>query len=174
MPTPQKEALVAEISEKFDSSAAVILADYRGLSVKDMQLLRTMLRESGAQVSVYKNSLALIAVTGLGLQEGLAELLAGPTVFVFAPEDPVAPAKALVNFAKDHEALQIKGGLMDKAPLDAAGVKAVAALLSREELLAKLLGTMQNPLVGVVRVLNGPAEAFARVVKAIADQKEAA
>jgi large subunit ribosomal protein L10 len=174
MPTPQKEALVAEIRAKFDSSAAVILADYRGLSVKDMQQMRTMLRASGAEVSVYKNSLAQIAVNDLGLQEGLTELLAGPTVFVFATDDPVAPAKALVNFAKDHEALQIKGGLMDKAPLDADGVKAVAALLSREELLAKLVGTMQNPLVGLVRVLNGPAEAFARVVQAIADQKEAA
>jgi large subunit ribosomal protein L10 len=174
MPTPQKEALVAEIRAKFDDSNAVILADYRGLSVKDMQVLRNKLREVGAEVSVYKNSLSLIAVTDLGLQEGITELLVGPTMFVFAPEDPVAPAKALVDFAKSHEALQVKGGLMEKAPLDAAGVKAVAALPSREELLAKLLGTMQNPLVGIVRVLNGPAEAFARVVKAIADQKEAA
>lgn len=174
MPTPQKEALVAEIREKFDGATAVILADYRGLSVKDMQALRVKLREAGAETHVYKNSLSLIAVTDLGLQEGLTELLQGPTMFVFAPEDPVAPAKALVNFAKEHEALEIKGGLMEKAPLDAAGVKAVAALPSREELIAKLLGSMQNPLVGVVRVLNGPAEAFARVVKAIADQKEAA
>ena len=174
MPTPEKEALVAEIRAKFDGATAVILADYRGLSVKDMQQLRNDLRATGAEVSVYKNSLSLIAVTDLGLQEGLTELLVGPTVFVFAPEDPVAPAKALVNFAKTHEALEIKGGLMEKAPLDAAGVKAVAALPSREELIAKLLGTMVNPLVGTVRVLNGPAEAFARVVKAIADQKEAA
>ena len=174
MPTPHKEAVVAEIREKFAAAAAVILADFRGLSVKDMQVLRNKLRETGAEVRVYKNSLSLIAVRDLGLQEGLTELLVGPTIFVFAPEDPVAPAKALVDFAKEHHALQVKGGLMDKAPLDAVGVKAVAALPSRDELLAMLLATMQNPLVGVVRVLNGPAEAFARVVKAIADQKEAA
>jgi large subunit ribosomal protein L10 len=174
MPTPQKEALVAEIRGKLEGSAAVIVADYRGLSVKDMQQLRVKMREAGSEVVVYKNSLALIAVRDLGLPEELGEMLVGPTVFAFASEEPVAPAKALMAFAKDHEALQVKGGLIESAVVDAARMKAVAALPSREELVAKLLGTMQNPITGFVRVLNGPAGAFARVLRAIADQKEAA
>ncbi len=174
MPTPQKEATVAEIRGKLEGSAAVIMAEYRGLSVKEMQALRRNMRAAGGEVVVYKNSLALIAVRDLGLPEEFGEFLVGPTMFAFAAEEPVAPAKALVDFAKEHEALVVKGGLVEKAVVDAAGIKAVASLPSREELVAKLLGTMQNPITGFVRVLNGPAGAFARVLRAIADQKEAA
>ena len=174
MPTPQKEALVAEIRAKLDGAAGIILADYRGLSVKELQQLRRNLRETGAEVKVYKNSLAMIAVTEAGLPEGLNDMLVGPSVFVFAGEDPVAPAKVMTTFAKEHAALEVKGGLVEGALVDAAGMAAVAALPSREELIAKMLGTMLNPMSGLVRVLNGPAGAFARVVQAIADQKAAA
>jgi len=174
MPTPQKEALVAEIRGKLDGSAGVILADYRGLSVKEFQQLRRSLRETGSEVRVYKNSLAMIAVTEAGLPAGLNEMLVGPTVFVFTGDDPVAPAKVMTTFAKQHAALEIKGGIVEGALLEASGMAAVAALPSREELIAKMLGTMLNPMSGLVRVLNGPAGAFARVVAAIADQKAAA
>jgi large subunit ribosomal protein L10 len=173
MPTPQKEALVAEIRGKLDGSSGVILADYRGLSVKELQQLRRGLRDAGAETRVYKNSLAIIAVTEAGLPGGLNEMLVGPSVFVFTGEDPVAPAKVMTTFAKEHAALEIKGGLVEGALVDAAGMAAVAALPSREELVAKMLGSMLNPMSGLVRVLNGPAEAFARVVQAIADQKAA-
>jgi len=104
----------------------------------------------------------------------MGEYLAGPTAFVFAGEDPVAAAKTLTNFAKTHQQLEVKAGLVDNRVVDANAVKAIAALPSREELVAKLLGTMQNPLVKTVRVLNGPASAFARVLGAIAEQKQAA
>jgi large subunit ribosomal protein L10 len=174
MPTPQKEALVAEIRAKLEGAAGIILADYRGLSVKELQQLRRNLREAGAEVKVYKNSLAMIAVTEAGLPESLNDMLVGPSVFVFAGEDPVAPAKVMTTFAKEHAALEVKGGLVEGALVDAAGMAAVAALPSREELVAKMLGTMLNPMSGLVRVLNGPAGAFARVVQAIADQKAAA
>jgi large subunit ribosomal protein L10 len=174
MPTQQKEALIAEIRERLDGSAGLILADYRGLSVKDMQELRGKMREAGAELTVYKNRLARIAVGELGMPEGLSELLAGPTLFAFVSGEPVAPAKALAAFAKTHVALQVKGGLVDAAFVDADGMKAVAALPSREELIAKLLGTMLNPVTGFVRVLNGPASAFVRVLSAVADQKAAA
>jgi len=173
MPTAQKEQLVEEIKDRFSGSNAVLLADYRGLSVKEVQQLRVKLREAGAEMTVYKNSLTEIAMRELALPD-MADYLAGPTAFVFAGEDPVAPAKALTAFAKDHKALELKGGLVENQVVNADGVKAIATLPSREELIAKLLGTMVNPLVGFARVLNGPVEAFARTVQAVADQKAAA
>jgi len=174
MPTPQKEALVAEIRGRLGGSTGVILADYRGLSVKELQQLRRSLRETGAEVKVYKNSLAIIAVTEAGLPGGLNEMLVGPSVFVFTGQDPVGPAKVMAAFAKGHPALEIKGGLVEGTLVDASGMAAVAALPSREELIAKMLSAMLNPMSGLVRVLNGPAGAFARVVQQIADQKAAA
>lgn len=172
MPTETKEALVAEIKDRFNAAEAVIMADYRGLSVKQMQLLRNKVREVGGEIKVYKNSLTEIAVRELALPS-MDEFLAGPTAFVFIDADPVAPAKALTAFAKENEALQLKGGFVQNHVVDAEGVKAIASLPSREELLAKLLGTMINPLQGTVRVLSGPARAFVTVVDAIAKEKAA-
>lgn len=173
MPTAQKEQLVEAIKDRFAGSQAVLLADYRGLSVKELEQLRGKLREVGAELTVYKNSLTEIAMRELALPS-MTDYLAGPTAFVFAEEDPVGPAKALTAFAKEHKALELKGGLVENQVVDADGVKAIATLPSREELIAKLLGTMVNPLVGFARVLNGPVEAFARTVQAVADQKAAA
>ena len=173
MPTAQKEQLVEEIKNRFNDSGAVLLADYRGLSVKELEQLRVKLREAGAELTVYKNSLTEIAMRELALPS-MTEYLSGPTAFVFGGEDPVAPAKVLTQFAKEHKALELKGGLVENQVVDAASVKAIATLPSREELIAKLLGTMVNPIVGFARVLNGPVEAFARTVQAVADQKAAA
>jgi len=173
MPTAQKEQLVEEIKNRFNDSGAVLLADYRGLSVKELEQLRVKLREAGAELTVYKNSLTEIAMRELALPS-MTEYLSGPTAFVFGGEDPVAPAKVLTQFAKEHKALELKGGLVENQVVDAASVKAIATLPSREELIAKLLGTMLNPIVGFARVLNGPTEAFARTVQAVADQKAAA
>jgi large subunit ribosomal protein L10 len=173
MPTPKKVALVEEIRARFADANAVILVDYRGLTVKEMQTLRGSLRQTGSELKIYKNSLTEIAVSELEVG-GLIDLLAGPTAFMFASADPVAPAKAIMDFAKEHQALEVKGGLIEGNLVDAASIKAVAALPSRDELIAKLLGTMLNPMSGFVRVLNGPAAAFARVLKAVADQKAAA
>lgn len=173
MPTQLKEQTVAEIKDRFARANAVILVDYRGLTVKELQELRGKLRESGCEIKVYKNTLTEIAMRELAMPD-LGSLLEGPSAFTFAYGDPVAPAKALVNYAKEHKALEVKGGFIERSVTSADGVKALASLPSREELVAKLLGTMQNPVGGFVRVLAGPAGAFARVVKAIADQKAAA
>jgi len=173
MPTAQKEAKVAEIKSRIDASDAFIMTDYRGLTVKEMAQLRNDLRAQGGELSVYKNSLTQIAVRELGLPE-MDAMLEGPTAFLFVQGDPVASAKALTAFAKEHSALEVKGGYVQSQLVDAAGIKALAELPSREELIAKLLGTMLNPLTGTVRVLNGPMSAFARVMGAIADQKQAA
>ncbi len=173
MPTTVKETQVAAIKDRFNGAEAIIMVDYRGLTVKAMQQLRTKLRETGSEVKVYKNSLTEIAIRELALPN-MDAYLEGPTAFVFIPEDAVAPAKALTAFAKEFPALELKGGYVQGQVVDAAGVKAIATLPSREELIAKLLGTMQNPIVGFARVLNGPVEAFARTVQAVADQKAAA
>jgi len=173
MPTQLKEQTVAEIKDRFARASSVILVDYRGLTVKELQELRGKLRESGSELRVYKNTLTEIAMRELAMPD-LGTLLEGPSAFTFTYGDPVAPAKALVAYAKDHKALEVKGGFIERSVTDADGVKALAALPSREELVAKLLGTMQNPMSSFVRVLAGPAGAFARVVKAIADQKAAA
>ena len=173
MPTLLKEDKVVEIKNRFTGSGAVIMADYRGLTVKEMQLLRNNLRAVGCELKVYKNSLTEIAMRELALPN-MDAYLAGPTAIVFTGEDPVAPAKALTAFAKLHKALEVKGGLVENQVVDAEGVKAIAALPSREELIARLLGTMLNPIIGFARVLNGPVEAFARTVSAVAEQKDAA
>jgi len=172
MPTVRKEETVAEIKDRFNAAESVIMADYRGLTVKEMQQLRVAVRQAGGEIKVYKNTLTEIAIRELALPN-MDEYLEGPTAFVFIAEDPVAPAKALATFAKAHQALELKGGLVQNQVVTAAGVKAIATLPSREELIAKLLGTMQNPLTGTVRVLAGPARAFATVLDAIAKQKAA-
>ena len=173
MPTVAKEQVVEEIKDRFADAQAVLLVDYRGLSVKELELLRVKLREAGAELRVYKNSLTEIAMRELALPS-MTSYLAGPTAFVFTSEDPVAPAKALTTFAKDHKALELKAGLVENQVVGPDGVKAIAMLPSREELIARLLGTMLNPIVGFARVLNGPVEAFARTVSAVAEQKSAA
>ncbi len=173
MPNESKSAAVAEIKQKLTDSVGVIMADYRGLSVKQMQELRVKVRESGGELRVYKNSLTEIAIRELAMPS-LDEFLQGPTAFLFASTDPVAPAKALVDYAKANTALELKGGLVQNSIVDAAGVKAIAALPSREELIAKFMGVALNPVRGFMSMANAPAGAFARVIKAVADQKAAA
>lgn len=173
MPNARKVESVSEIKDRFSRASSVILADYRGLTVKELQELRGKLRETGAELRVYKNTLTQIAMRELAMPD-LGDLLDGPTAFLFAFGDPVAPAKALVDYTKEHKALEVKGGFIERSVTDAAGVKALAALPSREELIAKLAGSLAMPLGGFARVLAAPAGALARALGAVADQKAAA
>ncbi|MDR3037434.1 MAG: 50S ribosomal protein L10 [Coriobacteriales bacterium] len=169
MPNSAKVALVSQIKEEISAADAVWVVDYRGLTVKQAEGLRGKIREQGAVLKVYKNSFTQRALTDLELPS-LGPILEGPSAFVFVSGDPVASAKALKVFAKENSKLEIKGGLFNKAVVSADQVKAIADLPSREELIAKLLGTLQNPLTGIVRVLNGPAEKLVRTLGAIADK----
>jgi len=173
MPSDQKSVMVAAIKDKITGSGGMILADYRGLSVKEMQELRSRVREAGGEIKIFKNRLTIIALRELALPT-MDEHLMGPTAFVFTPEDPVSAAKAIMNFAKQHDALQVKAGFLDNEVVDAESVKAIAALPSREELIAKLMGTMLNPVRGFMAMANAPAGALTRAMKAVADQKAAA
>lgn len=173
MPNVHNQETLVKIKEDLQGVNAMWAVDYRGLTVKEIQALRNAIREADASLKVYKNTLMHIALEELELPS-LDAVLEGPSAFVFAGEDPVASAKAIKDFAKKNPNLVIKGGMMDGSFVDAAQVDAIASLPSREELIAMLLGTISNPLVKTVRVLNGPMEAFARCVSAIGDQKNAA
>lgn len=173
MPTVQKESLVDEIKARLTTAGGIIMADYRGLSVKEMQELRGKVRESGAELKIYKNRLTMIAIREVAMPS-LDDYLTGPTALVFVSDDPVAPAKALQDFAKAHPALEIKGGLVQNQVVDSASVKAIASLPSREELIAKLMGMMLSPIRGFMGMANAPASAFARTLAAVAEQKAAA
>ena len=172
MPTQAKKDTVQEIKETLQESAGMFVVDYRGLSVKATQDLRRKLTESGANMRVLKNNLVKLALSEAELPE--LDVLTGPTAYIFFESDPVAPAKVLKEFAKENKQLEIKGGLSSGRVVDVDQIKAIADLPSHEELIAKLLGTIQNPLTKVVRVLNGPKQQLAQVIKAIADQKDAA
>ncbi|MCL5045223.1 MAG: 50S ribosomal protein L10 [Actinobacteria bacterium] len=170
---PEKEMAVGELTEKFRNSKAAVLTNYRGLNVAQATKLRKKLREAGVEYRVVKNTLARIAAHQLGLT-GLDGFLEGPTAIAFGAQDPVAPAKALSDFAKDNKQLEIKAGLLEGKVIDPTGVKALADLPSREVLLAMVLGGMQAPMYGLVTVLNGPLRQFAYVLEAVRKQREEA
>lgn len=167
----QREAKVAEISEKFSRAQSAILVDYRGLNVAAMTELRRNLRNAGVELKVYKNTLTRIALHGQD-QTGLDSALEGPTAIAFGYDDAIAPAKLLVEFAKEHKDLELKAGLVDGKVVNVDEIKALASLPSREELLAKLVGSLVSPLRGLVNVLSGPQRNLVYVLEAIRKQKE--
>jgi large subunit ribosomal protein L10 len=169
MPSNAKIELVSRIKEDLTAADAVWVVDYRGLSVKQAEDLRTRVREQGAALKVYKNSFAERALADLELPS-LGAILEGPSAFVFVSGDPVASAKAIKTFAKENESLEVKGGLFNRAVVTADQIRAIADLPSREELIAKLIGSIRSPLVGVVQVLNGPASKLVRTLGAIAEK----
>lgn len=168
MPRPDKVAVVDEVREGLSNSAATLLTHYRGLSVTELAELRAKLRETNARMRVAKNTLARRAAVDAGFDD-LAEMMSGPTGLVFCDEDPVGPAKALREFAKDHPDLVVRGGYLDGAVLSEAEANKLADLESREELLAKLVGLMYGALANTARLLKAPIEQQARLVQALVD-----
>ncbi|NNG18041.1 50S ribosomal protein L10 [Naumannella sp. ID2617S] len=165
MARPDKAAAVAELKDKFSSSDAVVLTEYRGLSVAALQELRRSLGQD-ATYAVTKNTLTQIAAKEAGI-EGLDDQLVGPTALTFINGDVATVAKGLKNFSKDNPLLVIKGGVMEGRLLDADGVKKLADLESREVLLAKLAGGMKANLNKAAYVLAAPASKLARVLGAL-------
>ncbi|MGG3433979.1 50S ribosomal protein L10 [Heyndrickxia coagulans] len=156
----KKKQLVDEITDKFKSSTAVVVVDYRGLNVAEVTELRKQLREAGVEFKVYKNTMTRRAVEAAGM-DGLNSALTGPNAIAFSTEDVVAPARILNDFAKDHEALEIKAGVIEGNVATVDEIKALATLPSREGLLSMLLSVLQAPIRN-----------FALAAKAVADQKE--
>jgi large subunit ribosomal protein L10 len=165
-----KKAAVAEISAKVANAQSIVLAEYRGLEVSDMTALRARARGAGVYLRVLKNTLARRAVAGTPF-EGLAQHMSGPLAYGIS-SDPVAAAKVLNEFAKANEKFVIRAGAMAGEVMTPKQVATLATMPSREELLAKLLGTMQAPIAKFVQTLNEVPGRFVRTVAAIRDQKE--
>lgn len=165
-----KKAVVSDLTDRLSTAQAVIIAENRGLEVVGATQLRKRAREQGVYLKVLKNTLARRAVADTPF-ENLASELTGPLMYAIS-DDPVAAAKVLNDFAKDHSAqFVLRGGSLPNKMLDVASVKALATLPSREELLAKVLGTMQAPITQFVRTLNEIPTSFVRAVAAVRDQK---
>lgn len=168
----EKKAVVAEVSEQIASAQSVVLAEYRGLTVTEITALRAEARKSDVYLRVLKNTLVRRAVEGTDFA-GLTDDMVGPLMFGIS-NDAVAAAKVMSNFAKDNDKFVIKAGAMPNEVLSPAGIKALASMPSRDELLSKLLGTMQAPIAKFVQTLNEVPTKFVRGVAAVRDQKEAA
>jgi len=168
----EKKAVVAEIGGQVAKAQAIVLAEYRGIEVGDMTALRKKARESGVYLRVLKNTLARRAVADTPFS-GLAEHMVGPLAYGIS-DDPVAVAKVLHEFAKGNDKFVIKAGAMANFVMSPKDIAQLATMPSREELLAKLLGTMQAPIAQFVRTLNEVPARFARGLAAVRDQKQAA
>ena len=152
-----KQPIVAEISEAIKEAQSVVLVDYRGLTVEQDTNLRKQLREAGVTYKVYKNTMMNFAFKGTDF-EGLAPYLEGPSAVAISTTDATAPARILAKFAKDAKALEIKAGVVEGTVYDANGMQAIAAIPSRDELISKLLGSLQSPITNFARVMNQLAE----------------
>jgi len=168
----QKQAVVAEVAAQLASAQAVIVAEYRGLDVARVTQLRSKARKSGLYLRVLKNTLARRAVKGTPFEQ-LTDQMVGPLMYGIAA-DPVAGAKVIAEFARENELFVIKGGAMANTKMSDKDVKALALLPSREELIAKLMGTMQAPVAKLVRTMNEVPGKFVRTLAAYRDSKEKA
>lgn len=167
-----KKEVVAEVSARLANAQAIVLAEYRGLPVEDITKLRSQARAAGVYLRVLKNTLARRAVQGTPFEK-LADQMVGPLAYGIS-DDPVAAAKVLHAYAKANEKLVIKGGMLPNQVMSAKEVGSLATMPSREELLAKLMGTMQAPVAKFVQTLNEVPAKFVRTVAAVRDQKEKA
>ena len=169
-----KQPIVDEISGVIKDAQSVVVVDYRGLTVSEDTQLRKQLREAGVSYKVYKNTLVSRAVEGTEF-ESLRDVLEGPSAFAVSTDDATAPARILAKFAKTAPALEIKAGVVEGTYYDAEGMKTIASVPSRDELLSKLLGSLQSPITNLARVLNqiveqgGSADAAAETAEASAE-----
>ncbi|WP_102227161.1 50S ribosomal protein L10 [Acidimangrovimonas sediminis] len=171
MDRAQKEKVVEELGQIFESSGVVVVAHYEGLTVAEMQDLRAKMREVGGSVRVAKNRLAKIALQDKPCAS-MADLLTGMTVLAYS-EDPVAAAKVVEDYAKKNEKLKVLGGAMGDTALDPAGVKAVAAMPSREELIASIVGCIGAPASNIAGAIGAPASNIAGILSTLEDREAA-
>lgn len=152
-----KKPVVEEISEAIKNAQSVLLVDYRGLTVAEDTALRKQLREAGITMKVYKNTMMEFAFKGTDCEK-LQEYLEGPSALIVSKTDATAPAREISKFAKTAPKLEIKGGIVEGTAYDAKGMAQIASIPSREELLSKLLGSLQSPITNFARVMNQLAE----------------
>ena len=172
MDRAEKRELVTGLNEAFSNAGSVVVAHYAGITVAQMNDLRSKMRAAGGTVKVAKNRLARIALQGTE-SEGIQDLFIGQTLVAYS-EDPVAAPKVASDFAKGNDKLVILGGAMGATALDADGVKALASLPSLDELRARLVGMIATPATRIAQIVNAPAGSLARVIGAYARKDEAA
>ncbi len=168
----QKKQIVADLVDKMKNSASGVFVDYKGINVADDTALRKKLREAGVSYTVIKNTMARFAIKELGFDD-IEPIFNGTTALAVSENDLVAPAKILCDYAKDHENFTVKAGFVEGRTIEPAEVKALAALPPKEVLVAKVLGSMNSPITGLVTVLNGNIRGLAVALNAIAEKKSA-
>jgi len=166
----QKEVIIKDLTEKLKNSKAVVFSDYKGLNVKDMTQLRRDLREAGVDLKVLKKTLMNVALKNAGIEMD-AKKLEGQVAIAVSSEDEVAAAKIIAKLAKANENLKIVGGILGTKELSVAEVDALAKLPSKEELLSKLVGSLNAPASGFVNVLAGNVRGLVTVLQAISEKK---
>lgn len=164
-----KQPIVQAIAEDIAGAQSAVLVDYRGLAVAEDTELRKQLREAGVIYKVCKNTMMKRAFEGTEFA-GLEEYLEGPSALAISKDDATAPARILCKFAKDAKALEVKGGVVEGAVYDVAGIQELSKIPSREELLSKLLGSIQSPITNFARVIKQIAEKDGEVVEAAAEE----
>ena len=173
MPRPDKVEKVAEIKGRFQANQAVLVTEYRGLTVENMAVLRKTLRGSGVELRVTKNTLMRIALQETEY-EPILSLIEGPVALAFVHSDVVKAAQSLVTFARKNPKLKIRGGLVEGKMVQGPDVRVIATLPPREVLLALVVGTIKAPINNLVGVLSGPTRGLVQVLTAIRERKEEA
>lgn len=166
----EKKQIVAELTEKVRSAVCGVLVNYRGITVEQDTQLRAEMRKAGVEYVVMKNTLTRFAMKECGYDD-ILPVLENMTAIAISKEDPVAPAKILKSYADKIESFNIKAGFVDGEIIDVAGVEQLATLPSKEVLIAKVMGSLNSPIYGLVNVLNGNLRGLACVLQAIHDKK---
>lgn len=169
----EKEAEVRWLEERLSSGATAVLADYRGLDVEEMTELRRRLRAADVELRVVKNTLTERAARGRGIDGDLAPYLVGPTAIAFSPAEPTAAARELAGFARGHQDLQLKAGILDGRVIDAGEVRTLAELPAREVLLGRVAGTFMAPVQSLAICLAAPLRQLAVLADQLRLKREA-
>src|SRR5687767_2117147 len=169
MPTARKRSTVKDLQKLYTSSSVLIFTDYRGLSVSEITNLRRQLRDKGVEYHVTKNTLSSLAATKAGM-EAMAPMLDGPTAIAFVGDDIAGAAKVLSDFVRTSKILQIRGGLAGRTVLNEYQVGDLSKILTREQYIAKMLGSMNSPVSNMVNVMSGTIRSFMNVMQARVDQ----
>lgn len=172
MPNASNVAMMEAVKADLQDVAAMWVVDYRGLTVKEVEDLRAQVREAGAFVKVYKNTVMRIALKDLDMAN-LDAVLEGPSAFIFCKEDPAAAAKVVTEFAKANKKLEVKGGMMENAYVDAAQVAAIAALPSKDQLLGQIASAINGVARGLATTISGVPRGLAQSIKQLSEQKAA-
>ena len=153
----EKQVIIDEIKEKLENAEAAVVIDFMGITVAEADAMRKQLREADVDYTVYKNTLVKRAIEGTKY-EGLADALAGPSALAISQTDATAPARVLNKVMKEFKKMEFKAGVIEGELFDAAGVQAIADIPSRDELIAKFMGSIQSPIANFARVINQIAE----------------